>query len=79
MKLFYGCGWEIGLKRINCEIPYRCILPKNIEGLLIACRSASMTADHIMDFVCKMIYNVLEKAGIAAALSIKSKKKHLVS
>ena len=66
---------EIGLKRINCEIPYRCILPKNIEGLLIACRSASMTADAHYGFRMQNdIQRIGEVAGIAAALSIKSKK-----
>ncbi len=52
------------------EYPYRAMLPKGIEGLLVAGRCASLT--HIGLTVCKSMGNMMgigQAAGVAAALS----------
>jgi len=69
--------WVLGnfSKTIGCEIPYRCLLPKNVEGLLVACRACSMTIDAHYGFrMMRDIQRIGEAAGIAAALSSKSGK-----
>lgn len=50
--------------------PYRCMLPKGVEGLLVAGRCASLT--HLGLTVCKSMGNMMavgQAAGVAAALS----------
>jgi len=50
--------------------PYRCMLPKGIDGLLVAGRCASLT--HLGLTVCKSMGNMMgigQAAGVAAALS----------
>jgi hypothetical protein len=53
--------------------PYRCLLPKGIDGLLVAGRCASLT--HLGLTVCKSMGNMMgvgQAAGVAAALSAKA-------
>lgn len=50
--------------------PYRSLLPRQVDGLLLAGRCASMT--HVAATVCKSMGNMMalgQAAGIAAALS----------
>lgn len=66
--------WVLGNwnKKIGCEVPYRCLLPQNVEGLLLACRAISITYDAHMEFrMQKDIQRIGEVAGIAAAISAK--------
>ena len=52
--------------------PYRCMLPKGVDGLLVAGRCASLT--HLGLTVCKSMGNMMgigQAAGVAAALSAK--------
>jgi len=67
--------WALGNwdKIFGCEVPYRCIIPKNVDGLLLACRALSMTYDAHMAFrMQKDIQRIGEVAGIAAAMSAKN-------
>jgi len=64
--------WALGNwgKLIGCEVPYRCLIPKNVDGLLLACRAVSMTYDAHMEFrMQKDIQRIGEAAGVAAAIS----------
>jgi len=64
--------WVLGnfFKPIGCEIPYRCMLPKNVEGLLVACRAVSVTMDAHYGFrMMRDLQRIGEAAGIAAAIS----------
>jgi hypothetical protein len=63
--------WILGNRErgIGGEIPYRCLLPRDVEGLLVACRSASTTDEANYQFrVIRNMYRIGEAAGIAAAL-----------
>jgi len=64
--------WALGnwRERIGCEIPYRCLIPRNVDGLILACRAASMTYDAHMEFRMQNdIQRIGEVAGIAAAMA----------
>jgi len=64
--------WALGLWRrpIGCEIPYRCLLPRNVEGMLVACRAISITQDaHHQLRMQRDMQRLGEAAGVAAALS----------
>lgn len=66
--------WALGNwgKVFGCEVPYRCMIPKNVDGLLLACRAISMTYDAHMEFrMQKDIQRLGEVAGIAAVMSVK--------
>ncbi len=66
--------WLLGNWRrmIGCEIPYRCLLPRNVEGLLVACRAISITTDaHHELRMQRDMQRIGEAAGIAAAMSAK--------
>ena len=66
--------WALGnwQARIGCEVPYRCMLPKNVDGLLLACRALSMTYDAHMEFRMQNdIQRIGEVAGVAAAMAAK--------
>jgi len=66
--------WALGnwQERIGCEVPYRCMLPKNVDGLLLACRALSMTYDAHMEFRMQNdIQRIGEVAGVAAAMAAK--------
>lgn len=53
------------------EYPYRCMLPKGVEGVLVAGRCASLT--HLGLTVCKSMGNMMaigQSAGTAAAMAV---------
>jgi hypothetical protein len=63
--------WMLGNRErhIGGEIPYRSLLPKNVEGMLVACRSASSTNEAAYQFrVIRNMNRIGEAAGIAAAI-----------
>ena len=67
--------WALGSrsKSIGCEVPYRCLLPRNVDGLLLACRALSLTHDAQSEFRMKRdIQRIGEVAGIASAMAAKS-------
>ena len=56
----------------GCDIPYRMLLPKTIDGLLAAGRSAIMRGPQIR---CRYSVPLMgQAAGIAAALAVKEGK-----
>lgn len=64
--------WVLGnwQKQIGCEIPYRCLLPQHVEGLLVACRAVSQTHDaHNQLRMQRDMQRLGEAAGVAAALA----------
>ena len=66
--------WLLGnwQRMIGCEIPYRCLLPRNVEGLLVACRAISLTTDaHHELRMQRDMQRIGEAAGIAAAMCAK--------
>jgi flavin-dependent dehydrogenase len=66
--------WPLGnfSRRIGCEVPYRCLLPRNVDGLLLACRAISLTFDaHAGLRMQKDIQRIGEVAGVAAAMAVK--------
>lgn len=66
--------WLLGnwRRQIGCEIPYRCLLPRNVEGLLVACRAISITIDaHYQLRMQRDMQRIGEAAGIAAAMAAK--------
>lgn len=59
-------------KEIGCDVPYRCLLPRRIENLIVACRAISADHDAQMALRMQKTMEVIgEAAGIAAALSAK--------
>ena len=71
-----GGGYFVGLKRgTSFEIPYRCLVPKKIEQLLVAGRPVSATheaAGAIREM--PQCFAMGQAAGVAAALAVKTKK-----
>jgi len=66
--------WLLGQwrTRMGCEIPYRCLLPQGVEGLLVACRALSVTQDaHYQLRMQRDMQRLGEAAGIAAAMAAK--------
>lgn len=66
--------WVLGQwqRPIGCEIPYRSLLPRGVEGLVMACRAISMTHDaHNQLRMQRDMQRIGEAAGIAAALAVK--------
>lgn len=66
--------WLLGQWRTpyGCEIPYRCLLPRGVEGLLVACRAISITQDaHHMLRMQRDMQRLGIAAGVAAALAVK--------
>ncbi|MFC1715439.1 FAD-dependent oxidoreductase [Candidatus Poribacteria bacterium] len=64
--------WALGnwSERIGCEVPYRCLIPKNVDNLILACRALSMTYDAHMEFRMQNdIQRIGEVAGVAAAMA----------
>jgi hypothetical protein len=56
------------------DVPYRCLLPESIDGLLIGCRALSQ--DHDCGNLFRMqrdMQKLGEVAGVAAAISVKEK------
>jgi len=65
-------AWLLGQwrTRMGCEVPYRCLLPRGVEGLLVACRALSVTQDaHYQLRMQRDMQRLGEAAGIAAALA----------
>lgn len=69
-------GWQLSGEKpwINFSLPYRCLVPKKVENLLIAGRCLSCTHD-ALDAVRPIPYCMAmgQAAGSAAALSTKTK------
>ncbi|NCO37861.1 MAG: hypothetical protein COZ06_04060 [Armatimonadetes bacterium CG_4_10_14_3_um_filter_66_18] len=67
--------WLLGnwRRQFGCEIPYRCLLPRNVEGLLVACRALSMTHDaHNQLRMQRDMQRFGQAAGVAAALAVRA-------
>lgn len=67
-------NWILGNRErgIGGQTPYRTLLPEGVEGLLVACRSASTTNEANYQFrVIRNMYRIGEAAGIAAAFCVK--------
>jgi hypothetical protein len=65
--------WMLGKwrRRIGSEIPYRALLPTQIDGLIVACRALSVSHDaHIPVRMQRDMQRIGEAAGIAAALCV---------
>ncbi len=65
--------WTLGnwRRKFGCEIPYRCLLPRGVEGLLVACRAISITHDaHNQLRMQRDMQRIGEAAGAAAALAV---------
>lgn len=59
-------------KPVECDVPYRCIVPKGVDNILVSCRSLSINHDAQMAFRMQRSLEVLgEAAGIAAAIAAK--------
>lgn len=69
-----GQIWTVilGLFRhgIKCGIPYRCFLPRGVDGLLVACRALSLERDAAMAVrMQREMQKAGEVAGVAAAMA----------
>lgn len=63
-------GWSY---RLGCDVPYRSFVPREIDGLLVACRALSV--DHDASGAVRMqpdMHAVGEVAGTAAALCLQT-------
>jgi hypothetical protein len=68
-------GYRRYLEHEGYEIPYRCLLPQKVEGLLVAGRCISSDQQSYESWRAMAPTMCLgEAAGTAAALSVKSKK-----
>ena len=68
----YTCVMGLWGLPIGCQIPYRCFLPKGVDGLLIGSRAISLTPDAAMAVRMQRDVQVMgEVAGVAAALAVK--------
>ncbi len=66
--------WVLGnwRKPIGCEVPYRCLLPSNVDGLLLASRALSMTYDaHHAFRMQRDLQRVGEVAALAAVQAVR--------
>lgn len=66
--------WVLGnwSKAIGCEVPYRCLLPRNVDGLLIASRAISLTYDaHHAFRMQRDIQRIGEVAALVADQAIR--------
>ncbi len=64
--------WLLGnwRRRIGCEVPYRALLPRGVEGLVVGCRALSLTHDaHNQLRMQRDLQRVGEAAGTAAAMA----------
>lgn len=56
---------------LSCDVPYRCLLPQRVEGLLVAGRCISMTHDAEQALrMMKDMHRIGEAAGLAAAIAV---------
>jgi hypothetical protein len=59
--------------KVVCELPYRCLVPKNVENLLVAGRPISAEQNvHEATRLIPPCMTTGEAAGIAAAIAVKS-------
>src|SRR5690606_34606649 len=66
-------GYRRYLEHTGYEIPYRCLLPQNVEGLLVAGRCISADQRSYESFRSQApIMNIGEAAGVAAAVSVET-------
>lgn len=69
--LFWVWGLGFWDRWMRHELPYRCLLPVGIEGLVLGCRALGVTPDAAMLFrMQRDIQRVGESAGTAAALAV---------
>ena len=55
-----------------CRIPYKCLLPQGVDGLLVACRAISLDRDaHMLVRMQREMQKIGEVAGVASAQSIR--------
>lgn len=67
----WTCVLGMWSEPVGCEVPYRCFIPRGIDGLLIGCRALSQTRDSSQALrMQRDILQVGEVAGTAAALSV---------
>lgn len=68
-----GTGYELrNNQETYCEIPYRCLVPKKIDGILTAGRCVSTTWHaQIASRLIAPSFNLGNAAGVAAAMCIK--------
>jgi len=66
-------GWPADRPPENVEMPYRCLLPEKLEGLLAAgrCFSSDQAANSMFNVISHCI-QMGQAAGTAAALAVKS-------
>jgi hypothetical protein len=67
---------EESLKHPNVHIPYRCLIPRGVENMLVACRAFG--SDQMVQNYFNLIPHCIafgDAAGIAAALCVKTKTK----
>ena len=68
-------GYRRYLEHTGYEIPYRCLLPQNAEGLIVAGRCISSDQQSYESYrAMAPIMSIGEAAGTAAALCIETKK-----
>ena len=66
-------GYRRYLEHTGYEIPYRCLVPQNVEGLLVAGRCISTDQRSYESFRAQApIMNIGEAAGVAAAVSVET-------
>ena len=60
--------WVLGnwKTKIGCEVPYRCLLPRKVDGLLVASRALSLSYDA---HACFRMQRDLQRIGEVAALA----------
>lgn len=66
--------WVLGQwgKQIGCEVPYRCMLPKGVNKLLVACRAISLTVDAHHEFrMIRDMQRLGEVAAIASTIALR--------
>lgn len=57
---------------LECEIPYRCLIPENVDGLIVTGRSISLEPEaHYSLRMEKDMERLGEAAGIAASIAVK--------
>jgi len=68
-----GAGQANGLAEVVSpyDIPYRCLLPKNVENLIVSGRCISSTHEALASFRIMSVCTALgEAAGVAAAIAV---------
>lgn len=64
--------WLLGQwqRFFGCQVPYRALLPRNLEGVVVACRALSLTHDAHHEFrMQRDMQRLGEAGGLAAALA----------